>query len=220
MEEIKVIQYKRGKLNSSSYNQRYQDPWNNKYEKRRFWEKVQEVRHNHRDRSRDQEILGEKDIEPFKVPLNKQMGFKSKLRIGNSNPSKKINPTQNQRAEFDKHKDGSECIQRDKMKLKEIIDLSEVKCQGFDKIIYAKKGRKPQVTTLTIIVCCPSTRSKVEKALVRRFQDRQRARWEGAREIDLWSERQQKPWKEINGEWRIMIQSQETTFQKRRWRQV
>ncbi|KEJ82948.1 hypothetical protein OXYTRIMIC_478 [Oxytricha trifallax] len=80
------------------------------------------------------------------------MGQKSKLKIGNSNPSKKINKAQRKRSQFDKHEDGSDYIQADQMKLNNIIDFSEVKCQGFDKIIYAKKGWQPQITRMLTIV--------------------------------------------------------------------
>ncbi|KEJ83073.1 hypothetical protein OXYTRIMIC_214 [Oxytricha trifallax] len=129
------------------------------------------------------------------------MGFKSKLKIGNSNPSKKINQAQKQRTQFDKHEDDSYCIQADQMQLKNIIDLSEVKCQGFDKIIYAKKGWQPQTTRMVTIVCCPSTRTRVEKALVRRFEDRESALRRGVRESDLWTEKQKIHSREINEDW-------------------
>ncbi|KEJ82584.1 hypothetical protein OXYTRIMIC_569 [Oxytricha trifallax] len=85
--------------------------------------------------------------------------------------------------------------------MKELIDLSEVQCQGFDKIIHAKKGWSPQITRMTIMVCCPSTRSKIQKALMRRFKDRVDARRRGAKESDLWTERQKQHWKDINKEW-------------------
>ncbi|KEJ83149.1 hypothetical protein OXYTRIMIC_345 [Oxytricha trifallax] len=130
------------------------------------------------------------------------MGFKSKLKIGKSNPSKKLHEPKAQRVEFDKHEDGSTCIQGDQMKFKKIIDLTEVKCQGFDKIIYAKKGWTPMVTRMTTIVCCPSTRLKLEKALVRKYEERQAARRRGAREEDLWSKFQVEHEREINQQWK------------------
>ncbi|KEJ82470.1 hypothetical protein OXYTRIMIC_183 [Oxytricha trifallax] len=82
------------------------------------------------------------------------MRFKSKLKIGKSNLSKKIHEPNVQRVAFDKHEDGSACVQGDQLKFKKIIDLTEVKCQGFEKIIYAKakKGWTPMVTRLTTIV--------------------------------------------------------------------
>ncbi|KEJ82846.1 hypothetical protein OXYTRIMIC_532 [Oxytricha trifallax] len=69
------------------------------------------------------EVLGKREEEIRMVPLNKQMGFKSKLKIGQSNPSKKINEPMIQRVEFDKHIDGSKCLQDDLMKFKKIIFL-------------------------------------------------------------------------------------------------
>ncbi|KEJ82754.1 hypothetical protein OXYTRIMIC_605 [Oxytricha trifallax] len=95
----------------------------------------------------------------------------------------------------------SACVQADQMQLKNLIDLSEVKCQGFDKIIHAKKGWSPQVTRMVGRVCCPRTRRKIAKALVRRIQDREEARRKGMREQDLWSEKQQNYWREINEKW-------------------
>ncbi|KEJ82594.1 hypothetical protein OXYTRIMIC_035 [Oxytricha trifallax] len=142
-----------------------------------------------------------RDESTIAVPLIKQMGFKCKLKIGNSNPSKKINQAERQRTQFDKHEDGQDCIQADQMKLKNIIDLLVVKFQGFDKIIYAKKGWQPQITRMVTIVCCPSTRSRVEKALVRRFEDREDALRRGVRESDLWSEKQKIHSREINEDW-------------------
>ncbi|KEJ83013.1 hypothetical protein OXYTRIMIC_782 [Oxytricha trifallax] len=171
-------------------------------EKREFWRKVQEVRFNHRDRSRDQEALGMRNEEKNRIPLNKQMGFKSRLKIGKSNPSKKINESKSQRTQFDKHEDGSECILGDQMKFKKFIDLSEVTCQGFDKIIYTKKGWTPTTSKFITIVCCPSARTKLEKALVRKYDERQAARNRGMREQNLWSQRQHEHWKEINQEWK------------------
>ncbi|KEJ82593.1 hypothetical protein OXYTRIMIC_471 [Oxytricha trifallax] len=171
-------------------------------EKKEFWRKVQEVRYNHRDRSRDQEALGIRNEEKFKVPLNKQMGFKSRLKIGKSNPSKKLHESKNQRIQFDKHEDGSVCVLGDQMKFKKTIDLSEVTCQGFDKIIYAKKGWNTQVTRMVTIVCCPSARTRLEKALIKKYEDRREARRSGVRERDLWSEKQHDHWKEINQDWR------------------
>ncbi|KEJ83127.1 hypothetical protein OXYTRIMIC_598 [Oxytricha trifallax] len=38
---------------------------------------------------------------------------------------------------------------------------------------------------MTTIVCCPSTRTKLEKALVRKYDERQAARRRGAREDEL-----------------------------------
>ncbi|KEJ82466.1 hypothetical protein OXYTRIMIC_060 [Oxytricha trifallax] len=170
--------------------------------KRDFWNKVQEVRFNHRDRSKDQEAMGMRNEEHYQVPLNKQMGFKSRLKIGKTNPSKRINETQAQRVSFDKHADGSECIQKDQMKFKSLIDLSEVQCRGFDKIIYAKKGWTPMVTRMITTVCCPSSRTKIEKALVQRFDDRERARRKGVNHKELWSEKQHNHWRETNAEWK------------------
>ncbi|KEJ82739.1 hypothetical protein OXYTRIMIC_323 [Oxytricha trifallax] len=170
--------------------------------KRDFWNKVQEVRFNHRDRSKDQEAMGMRNEEHCQVPLNKQMGFKSRLKIGKTNPSKRINESQAQRVSFDKHADGSECIQKDQMKFKSLIDLSEVQCRGFDKIIYAKKGWTPMVTRMITTVCCPSSRTKIEKALVQRFDDRERARRKGVNHKELWSEKQHNHWREINAEWK------------------
>ncbi|KEJ83115.1 hypothetical protein OXYTRIMIC_258 [Oxytricha trifallax] len=171
------------------------------YKKEQFWQKVKEIRYDYRDRSRDQEALGMRENKNQKVPLNRQMGFKSRLKIGQSNPSKKINETKAQRTSFDAHEDGTPCIQRDPMELKRLIDLAEVTCQGFDKIIHTKKGWNPQTTRLMTIVCCPSTRGKMEKALIRRFNDREEARRRGAREWDLWTERQQEHWRAINESW-------------------
>ncbi|KEJ82626.1 hypothetical protein OXYTRIMIC_301 [Oxytricha trifallax] len=170
--------------------------------KREFWEKVQEVRFNHRDRTKDQEALGLANNQGTRVPLNQQMGFKSRLKIGKSNPSKRTHESKAQRDQFDKHEDGTTCIQGDSMEFKKLIDLTEVQCKGFDKIIYAKKGWRPVVTRMTTIVCCPSTRTKLEKALVRRYDDRRKARRRGEREYDLWSELQHKHSKEINQEWK------------------
>ncbi|KEJ82670.1 hypothetical protein OXYTRIMIC_117 [Oxytricha trifallax] len=201
MEESKFSNQKNRSQNRSSNNSLNNNQWKSRQEKRQFWEKVSEIRHSHRDRSRDQEAFGIGGEEQFKVPLNRQMGFKSRLRIGNSNPSKKMNQSQKQREQFDKHEDGSECIQGDSMKLKHLIDLTEVKCKDFDKIIYVKKGWKPMTSRMITIVCCPSTRSKVEKALVRRFTDRDNAKKNGTREKDLWSEKQLRHWEEINREW-------------------
>ncbi|KEJ82683.1 hypothetical protein OXYTRIMIC_388 [Oxytricha trifallax] len=178
---------------------RQRDQYN---KKREFWGKVQEVRFEHRDRSKDQEVLGIRNEKSREVSLNKQMGFKSNLKIGKSNPSKKMHEPKTQRVEFDKHEDGSTCFQGDQMKFKKIIDLTEVKCQGFDKIIYVKKGWTPMVTRMTTIVCCPSTRVKLEKALVRKYDERQAARRRGAREKDLWSKCQVEHEREINQEWK------------------
>ncbi|KEJ82429.1 hypothetical protein OXYTRIMIC_316 [Oxytricha trifallax] len=166
-----------------------------------FWQKVKEVRYEHRDRSKDQEVLGLRDNKHQKVPLNKQMGFKSRLRIGQSNPSKKIHETKPQRTRFDIHEDGTECVQADQMKLKSLIDLTEVTCQGFDKVIHTKKGWISQTTRMMTIVCCPSTRRKIEKALIKRFHYREQARNRGSREWELWSERQENHWREINESW-------------------
>ncbi|KEJ82905.1 hypothetical protein OXYTRIMIC_228 [Oxytricha trifallax] len=181
----------------NSRNQRYQE-WQNKAE---FWQKVKEVRFMHRDRSKDQEVLGIRENKHSEVPLNKQMGFKSRLKIGQSNPSKRLYGTQPQRTQFDVHMDGSPCIQADQMKVKLLIDLAEVTCQGFDKIILAKKGWSTMTTRMVTIVCCPSTRSLMEKALVQRFTDKENARRQGAREWELWTEKQQEHWREINEEW-------------------
>ncbi|KEJ83123.1 hypothetical protein OXYTRIMIC_348 [Oxytricha trifallax] len=131
--------------------------------KREFWEKVQEVRFNHRDRTKDQEAMGLANNQSTRVPLNQQMGFKSRIKIGKSNPSKRTHESKAQRDQFDKHEDGSACIQGDSMEFKKLIDLTEVQCKGFDKIIYAKKGWKTVVTRMTTVVCCPSTRTKLEK---------------------------------------------------------
>ncbi|KEJ82600.1 hypothetical protein OXYTRIMIC_708 [Oxytricha trifallax] len=86
------------------------------------------------------------------------------------------------------------------MKLKNIIDFLEVKCQGFDKIIYANKGWQSQITRMVTIVCCPSTRSRVKKAQVRRFEDKEDALRRGVRESDLWLEKQ-KIHSRINEDW-------------------
>ncbi|KEJ82704.1 hypothetical protein OXYTRIMIC_058 [Oxytricha trifallax] len=194
------------KSNYGRYNQRHDsqvEDYRRKegYKKAQFWQKVKEVRYEHRDRSKDQETLGVREDRHQKVPLNKQLGFKSRLRIGHTNPSKRINQSQPQRTDFNKHKDGTPCVQADQMKLKHLIDLTEVQCQGFDKIIHAKKGWSPMVTRLTTIVCCPSTKSKLEKALVIRLQDREDARRKGMQEWDLWTEKQQNHWREINESW-------------------
>ncbi|KEJ82407.1 hypothetical protein OXYTRIMIC_400 [Oxytricha trifallax] len=87
------------------------------------------------------------------------------------------------------------------MPLKHLIDLLQVKCHGFDKIIHAKKGWKPTTSRMVTIVSCPSSRTKIDKALVRRFDDREEAGRRGAREKELWSEKQHQNWKEINDEW-------------------
>ncbi|KEJ82717.1 hypothetical protein OXYTRIMIC_124 [Oxytricha trifallax] len=42
----------------------------------------------------------------------------------------------------------------------------------------------------------------MEKALVRKFEDRKRARRRGVREDELWSEKQRCHWEEINQQWR------------------
>ncbi|KEJ82381.1 hypothetical protein OXYTRIMIC_515 [Oxytricha trifallax] len=178
------------------------DKRGDRFEKKQFWEKVKEIRFNHRDRNRDWETMGVEEKKLKQVPLNKQMGFKSRLKIGQSNPSKKIKETQKQRVEFDKHEDGTECIQKDQMAVKHLIDLSEVKCHGFEKIIHAKKGWTPQTTRFITIFCCPSTRSKIEKDLIRRFNDREDARKRGTREHLLWTEKQKQHWKDINDEWK------------------
>ncbi|KEJ83157.1 hypothetical protein OXYTRIMIC_446 [Oxytricha trifallax] len=155
----------------------------------------------HSDRSKDQEVLGIRENKQSEVPLNKQMGFKRRLKIGQSNPSKRLQGTQPQRTQFDVHMDGSPCIQADQMKVKLLIDLAEVTCQGFDKIILAKKGWSTMTTRMVTIVCCPSKRSLMEKALVQRFTDKENARRQGAREWELWTEKQQEHWKEANEEW-------------------
>ncbi|KEJ82576.1 hypothetical protein OXYTRIMIC_457 [Oxytricha trifallax] len=123
------------------------------------------------------------------------MGFKSRLNIGKSNPSEKLHESKSQRTQFDKHEDGSVCVLGDQMKFKRIIDLSEVACQRFDKIIYAKKGGSTQVTRMITIVCCPSARSRLKKALVKKYEDRREARQRGMRERDLWSQKQHDHWK-------------------------
>ncbi|KEJ82913.1 hypothetical protein OXYTRIMIC_486 [Oxytricha trifallax] len=180
---------------------RQKENQNTYIKKREFWQAVQEVRFAHRDRSKDQEVLGKKEEGNRKVPLNNQMGFKSKLKIGQSNPSKKINEPMIQRVELEKHMDGSKCLQGDLMEFKKIIDLTEVQCQGFDKIIYAKKGWKPMVTRMITVVCCPSSRVRLEKALVRKYEERNAARRRGARERDLWSEKQHEHKLKINEDW-------------------
>ncbi|KEJ82456.1 hypothetical protein OXYTRIMIC_273 [Oxytricha trifallax] len=86
------------------------------------------------------------------------------------------------------------------MILQNLIDLTEVKCQDFDKIISAKKGWNPMVIGMVAIVCC--TRTKMERARARRFDDRQRARRSGIREEDLQSEKQLKYERDINEEWK------------------
>ncbi|KEJ82481.1 hypothetical protein OXYTRIMIC_178 [Oxytricha trifallax] len=201
MEESKFSGRYQRDWNGNSHKRESTSCWTKREEKNQFWKKVQEVRYSHRDRSKDQEALGIRNEDHFKVPLNKQMGFKSKFKIGKSNPSKKINETQSQRTSFDKHEDGSECVQRDQMIVKNIIDLTEVKCRDFDKVILTKRGWTPQITRMITIVCCPSTRVKVEKALVRKYDDRRIARLKGARESELWSEKQLRYSKEINEEW-------------------
>ncbi|KEJ82588.1 hypothetical protein OXYTRIMIC_725 [Oxytricha trifallax] len=150
--------------------------------KREFWEKVQEVRFEHRDRNKDQEVPGLRNEKIREVPLNKQMGFKTKLN--------KIHEIKIQKVEFDKHEDGSTCIKGDQMKFMKIIQLTEVKSQGFDKIIYTMKGWTPMVTRMTTNACCPSTRTKLEKTLVRKHDERQAAR--------SWSKCQVENQREIN----------------------
>ncbi|KEJ83166.1 hypothetical protein OXYTRIMIC_143 [Oxytricha trifallax] len=87
------------------------------------------------------------------------------------------------------------------MKLKNLIDFAEVTCKDFDQIIYAKKGWEPLVTRMVVVVCCP-TRNKMEKALVRKIEDRERARRREVREDLLWQEKQRCHWEEKNQEWR------------------
>ncbi|KEJ82488.1 hypothetical protein OXYTRIMIC_390 [Oxytricha trifallax] len=138
---------KRGYNQSNSY--RRDKHANNlviKQGKIKFWDKVKEIRFDHRDRSRDLETLGKQEEKKREVPLNKQMGFKIRLKIGQTNPSKKIRESQKQRVEFDKHEEGMDCVQGDQMALKHLIDLSEVTCHGFYKIIHAKKGWKPMIS--------------------------------------------------------------------------
>ncbi|KEJ82970.1 hypothetical protein OXYTRIMIC_062 [Oxytricha trifallax] len=169
--------------------------------KREFWDKVKEVRFQHRDRSKDQETLEFRGNRAERTPLNRQGGFKRRLKLGHTNPSKKINESQPQRQHFDKHEYGTTCAQSDQMKMKQLIGLSKVQSNGSDKIIPAKKGWSPQITKMTTIECCPSTRSKIEKALMRRLEDREEARRRGTKESYLWTERQKKHWKDINKEW-------------------
>ncbi|KEJ82923.1 hypothetical protein OXYTRIMIC_573 [Oxytricha trifallax] len=57
---------------------------------------------------------------------------------------------------------------------------------------------------MVTIVCCPSTRSKMEKALVRRYDDRAAARKRGVKEEELWTEKQKAHWIEINDDWQHM----------------
>ncbi|KEJ83009.1 hypothetical protein OXYTRIMIC_180 [Oxytricha trifallax] len=170
--------------------------------KNRYLERVDEIRFDHRDRSKDWEALGFRSRYQEEIPLNKQMGFKNKLKIGKSNPSKKLNEPQKQRSQTERHVDGSICVQSDQMKLKNLLDLAEVTCKDFEKIIYAKKGWEPMVTRIVVVVCCPSTRNRIEKALVRKFEDRKHARRRGVREDQPWSEKQRCHWEEINQEWR------------------
>ncbi|KEJ83183.1 hypothetical protein OXYTRIMIC_363 [Oxytricha trifallax] len=87
--------------------------------KKEFWEKVQQIRFNHRDRSKDQEALCLRREERVILSSTKQTnGLKNRLKIGKLNPSKKINKSQAQRVAFDKHAYGLECIQGDLIKFK------------------------------------------------------------------------------------------------------
>ncbi|KEJ83085.1 hypothetical protein OXYTRIMIC_012 [Oxytricha trifallax] len=74
-------------------------------QKTKFWQKGEKVRYEHIERSKNQEVQGLRDNKHQKVLLNKQMGFKSRLRIGQSNPRKNINETQAQRTRYDVHED-------------------------------------------------------------------------------------------------------------------
>ncbi|KEJ82700.1 hypothetical protein OXYTRIMIC_495 [Oxytricha trifallax] len=51
------------------------------------------------------------------------------------------------------------------------------------------------------VVCCPSSRVRLEKALVRKYEERNAARRRGARERDLWSEKQLEHKLKINEDW-------------------
>ncbi|KEJ82957.1 hypothetical protein OXYTRIMIC_623 [Oxytricha trifallax] len=123
--------------------------------------------------------------------LNKQIGFKNRLRIRQSNPSKKINETQAQSIRFDVHEDGSESVQAEQMKLKSLIDLSEATCQGLTKS-FPKQGMAPQTTRIMTIICCQSTRNKIEKPLVKRFHDREKSRRQEGTENEIYGLRGKK----------------------------
>ncbi|KEJ82903.1 hypothetical protein OXYTRIMIC_756 [Oxytricha trifallax] len=200
MEEQKEkLQHQRFNQSQNSRGREHRN--NNGRRKAQFLQKVKEIRYDHRDRSKDQEALGAREDRGQKAPLNKQLGFKSsRLKIGQSNPSKRINKTQPQRTTYFRHEDGLACVQADQMQLKNLTDMSEVTCQGFDEIIHAKKGWPPQVTRMVVIVL-PEHQKQIERALVKRIQDREEARRKGMREQDLWSERQQNHWREINEKW-------------------